>query len=99
MANSGRTLYDPSRLATYQGWAREGLIDLEIAKKLGISRQTIANWKKKYPEFAEALREGKEDADFRVENALYDKAIAGPGPFLLGNYWEGSNNANCGYKG
>lgn len=77
MANSRKTLYDPSRLATYQGWAREGFTDIEIAKKIGVSRSTITYWKQKYPEFAEALREGKEDVDFRVENALFDKALAG----------------------
>lgn len=73
----GKLLYDPSRLLTYKGWARDGLTDTEIAKRIGITKGTLYVWKKKYPEFAEALREGKEDVDFRVENALFDKAIAG----------------------
>jgi hypothetical protein len=77
MANNGGKQYDASRLLTYTGWSREGLTNAEIAKRIGISIRTLYVWKQKYPEFAEALREGKEDVDFRVENALFDKAIAG----------------------
>lgn len=52
-----------------------GLTDTELAKKLGVTRQTIHVWKKKYPEFAEVLAESKGLIDFRVEESLYKRAI------------------------
>jgi hypothetical protein len=36
------------KLAVIQGWARDGLSDEQIAKNMGISRSTLAEWKKKY---------------------------------------------------
>lgn len=55
-------------------WARDGLIDEEIAKKIGISRSTLAEWKKKFSDISDALKKGKEIADIEVENALFKKA-------------------------
>lgn len=55
--------------------AREGLIDKDIAHNLGVSESTFCGYKKKYPELNEALTEGKEVADARVESALYRRAI------------------------
>jgi len=59
------------------GWAREGLTEEQIAKKMGISRQTLYIWKTKHSELNEALQEGKEVADFAIEQALYRNAITG----------------------
>lgn len=55
-------------------WARDGLIDEEIAKKIGISRSTLAEWKKRFSDISDALKKGKEIADIEVENALFKKA-------------------------
>jgi len=61
-----------------RGWAREGLSDKLIAKdKIGVAVSTFCEWKTRFPEFAEALKSGKEVADFHVENALYEKAVSG----------------------
>lgn len=60
-----------------QGWARDGLTDEQIAKNMCISSSTLYEWKKKYPEVSESLREGKEIADYLVENALFKNALAG----------------------
>ena len=70
-----RCKYRPDRLSTIKGWARDGLINKEIAARLGISEATLYDWKNKYPEFSEALKEGKEDADYRVENSLFSRAV------------------------
>lgn len=43
-----------------QGMSMRGCNQKEIAKALGISGPTLTVWKKKYPEFAEALRTGRE---------------------------------------
>jgi transcriptional regulator with XRE-family HTH domain len=56
-------------------WARHGLTDEKIAEKMGVGRTTLARWKNRYPEFAEALKRGKAPVDFQVENALLRRAL------------------------
>ena len=62
-------------LIKIQGWARDGLIDKDIAHNIGIGYSTLREWKKLYPEIGEALRKGKEVVDRIVENALFKSAI------------------------
>ena len=62
-------------LLRIQGWARDGLTDSDMSTLMGISRKTLHVWKLKYPEIAEALRDGKDVADRRIENALYKRAL------------------------
>lgn len=57
-------------LTRLKGWARRGLKDEEIAGLIGISRQTLYDWKNKYPDIADALKLGKEIIDDEVEEAL-----------------------------
>lgn len=52
-----------------------GATDTEIANGLGIHRVTLYKWKNLHPEFAEAMRVGKEAADARVERATYQSAL------------------------
>lgn len=66
---------EPDKLLLLEGWAREGLLDGQIAKNMGISEATYYLYKKNHPEIKEALRKGKEVVDFEVENALYKRAI------------------------
>jgi transposase-like protein len=58
-----------------EGWARDGLTDEQIAKNMGIKRQTLYDWKKKYPDISDALKRGKEVVDRQVENALLKRAL------------------------
>lgn len=67
----------PDGQALVLGWARRGLTDEQIARNMEISRSTLKNWKRKYLSFFNALRIGKDVADFMVENALFRKALAG----------------------
>lgn len=62
-------------LLKISAWARNGLTDEDIAANIGISHSTLAEWKKKYSDISDALKEGKEVADIRVENALYKRAL------------------------
>lgn len=58
-----------------EAWARDGLTDDQIAGNIGISRSTLAEWKKKYPDISDALKKGKEIVDTEVENALLKRAL------------------------
>lgn len=62
-------------LLLIEGWARDGLTDEQIAKNIGINRDTLYTWKKKYPDISDALKKGKEVVDIQVENALLKRAL------------------------
>lgn len=62
-------------LTKVQGWARDGLIDKQIAHNMGVAYSTLRYWKARFPEIAEALRKGKEVVDREVENALLKSAL------------------------
>lgn len=62
-------------LIKIQGWARDGLIDEQIAHNMGIATKTLYEWKNKYSEISEALKKGKEVIDRQVENALLKRAL------------------------
>lgn len=63
------------RLTVLASWARAGLTDEQIAKKIGISRSTLSEWKKRSDSISSALSPGKEFADRMVEGSLYRSAI------------------------
>lgn len=65
---------EPEGLLKIRGWARDGLIDKDIATNMGISYTTFKSWKKKHPSLCTVLKESKEVTDRIVENALYKKA-------------------------
>lgn len=65
----------PEGLLRVEGWARDGLINKQIAHNIGISEQTLNEWRKKYPEFSESLKKGKDVVDREVENALLRRAL------------------------
>ena len=64
-------------LIRIQGWARDGLTDEQISHNMGISRETLNVWRKKYPDISDTLKRGKEVVDREVENALLEKAVGG----------------------
>ena len=49
--------------------------DMDLAKIFEISERTLNYWKKKYPEFLQALERGKEGADIRVARSVYEAAV------------------------
>lgn len=55
-------------------WSIKGLSDIQIAKNIGISKDTFYKWKQKYTDFADCLRQSKQIADIEVENALFKSA-------------------------
>ncbi len=62
-------------LLKIEGWARDGLTDKQIAHNIGITEQTLNNWKKRFPSLFESLKRGKEVIDRQVENALLKRAL------------------------
>ena len=62
-------------LIAIEGWAREGLTDLQIAHNMGIAERTFTAWKERFPAICAALKKGKAPVDFEVENALLKKAL------------------------
>ena len=65
----------PDGLTLLEGWARDGLTDDQLARKMGISRYTLNAWKAAYPDISDALKKGKEVVDIEVENALLKRAL------------------------
>lgn len=72
------TKYDTNvkgRLVEIEAWARDGLIEEQIAKNLGVAYSTFKLYKKSHSALSAALKKGKEVVDIEVENALLQKAI------------------------
>ena len=74
-----RGLYEewitPDGLTSIEGWAREGMTEADITKKIGIGLSTFAEWKNRFPEIVDALKKGKAPVDFEVENTLLKSAL------------------------
>lgn len=85
----------PEKLVLLQGWARNGLTDEQIAQNVGVRRETIYDWKKKYPNISNALKIGREQANFIIEGKLFSKASHGNVTamiFWLKNNWRDKYN-------
>lgn len=62
---------------------------------MGVRRETLYDWKNKYPNIANALKVGKQQANFIIENELFRKAIGGNTTamiFWLKNNWRNKYN-------
>lgn len=64
----------PDGLTLLTAWKRDGLTDEQIGKKCGVTRKTIAEWKRRFGDIRDALSRGRELVDIDVENALLKKA-------------------------
>lgn len=64
-----------NKLVLVEGWARDGLTDEQIAKNLGIGKNTFYEYKKEHQDFSDSLKKGKEIVDYEVENALLKRAL------------------------
>lgn len=85
----------PEKLLLLQGWKRDGLSDEQIAEKIGIAPRTFERWKSKFSQIRQCLKVGKEQANFIVENKLFEKARAGNTTamiFWLKNNWRNKYN-------
>lgn len=69
------TWLESDNLLRLEGWARDGLTDEQIAHNIGITTTTLYDRKKKFPQFTNAIKSGKEVVDRIVENALLKSAM------------------------
>lgn len=67
--------YDPSFPEQARKLCLLGATDLEIADFFEVSIASLYRWKNEHPEFCEALKEAKAEADKRVEESLYQRAL------------------------
>lgn len=67
----------PEQLVLIEGWARDGYTMEMIAEKIGITKGTLYGWTNKNEDFLNAIKNGKEVADYKVENALFKNAMDG----------------------
>ena len=63
------------KLKLIQNWCKDGDIEATIVKRLGVAMSTFCEYKLKYAELVEALKNGKEEIDYMVENALLKRAL------------------------
>lgn len=63
------------RLFTIKRWRREGLSKEAVAEKLGVHTSTLYKWASEKPELKEALKQGGDEADSEVEDALHRQAV------------------------
>lgn len=68
---------EPDGLLLLESWARDGLTDEQIAHNMGICRDTLIQWKKRFPDISDTLKKGKDVVDVEVENALLNLAKQG----------------------
>lgn len=69
------SLYDPAICPQVRDWCAAGATDLELADKLGIHVATVHAWKHTHPEFSDAIKEGKQEVDTKVERSLFHRAM------------------------
>lgn len=68
---------EPENLVLLHGWKMQGLTDEQIADNIGVTARTLENWKSKHVQILQAIKGGKEVANFVIENELYKKAKSG----------------------
>jgi hypothetical protein len=69
------SLYQPTFPEQARKFCLLGATDIEIADLFGVSVGAVAKWKRRYPEFAEALKRGKDVANAEVASKLYRRAV------------------------
>lgn len=55
-------------------WLKTGATDKEIAENLGINKATICEYKKRYPEFNELIKNGRKAPVQAIKAALFKRA-------------------------
>lgn len=73
-----KSLYDTmgimKKIKSINGWVAIGDTDKMVAEKLGVTPQTISNWKNKHPEFAKALAKRRNQTEGELVNSAIQQA-------------------------
>ncbi len=75
MAGGRPTKFKPEYVEQAQKLATLGATDREVADFFGVDERTLNRWKHDNEEFCQSLKVGKEQADERVEQSLYRRAL------------------------
>jgi hypothetical protein len=75
MAGGRPSKYQPDYAKQAEKLCLLGATDQEIADFFEVEVRTVYRWKGQFPEFCQALKAGKDQADERVERSLYQQAI------------------------
>jgi hypothetical protein len=70
-----KTKYSKEMCKKAEKLARQGLIDIVIAEKLGISERTFYEYQEKFPQFSQALKAGKKIVNSKVRSALLKRCL------------------------
>jgi len=70
-----KSLFKEDIISESEAMARFGLTENQIAHVIGINPMTLVQWKKKNPEFEQALKRGETIANMTIQKSLYKKAI------------------------
>lgn len=79
------------KILLIRGWRRDGLQIKDVANNIGISERTLFNWSDKSERIKNSLKMGKDEANFIIENVLFNKARSGNTTaiiFWLKNNWR-----------
>ena len=63
------------KLHLVEKWARDGLTEAQIAKNLGIIKNTLNTYKNQHHDFLDSLRRGRQVCIAEIENALVKTAL------------------------
>src|SRR5690554_6353077 len=86
----GRTSkYQPEFADQALKLCRLGATDKDLADFFGVSEKTINTWKDSHPEFLQSLKEGKAEADAKVEQALFARATGYSHPDVHVSNYQG----------
>ncbi len=66
---------EADRLARITNWAAKGCTDEEMARNMGINRSTLYDWRERFPDISNAIKEGREMSVTAIENAAFKLAL------------------------
>lgn len=75
MAGGRPTKFKPEYIVTARALAKLGATNMEMAEAFSVSLSTLNLWKVEHAEFSDAVKVGKDIADERVVDSLYQRAM------------------------
>lgn len=75
MKRGRKEKYKDSFVERARNCMKEGYTLQQLAKHLKIEYTTLFHYRRKYPEFDEAIEQGREMADEKIEQAVYNRAL------------------------
>jgi hypothetical protein len=70
-----KSTFDKRFIDVAKRMAYLGATDQDLAVAFGVTIKCVMEWRAKHPQFGDALKLGKNEADRRVERSLYQKAV------------------------